>query len=538
MNEKVSKVVTSVKEYWGNQTKNRKIAYISGLAAVVIAAVIITAVLNHKEYVVLFEGLETAEATEIVSLIQAEGTEVVLKSGGTILVPDGTQDTLTMSLATQGYPKSNLTYDLYTSNVGMFTTESEKKTYERMALESRLSAIVGSCEGIQKAVVTLSIPERKNTVIEAYQLNPSASVVVYPEKNTVLTNDQIEGITHIVQMSYAGLTPENISITDNYGTLLIAGEENVDVIAQETRKLKFKTDLETQIRQKIESLLVNAYGEDGFSAAVNMVLNFDAKVSEDTRYTPSTDDGRGMLQHADGSDASGTEVVDGGVVGVEVNADDTFPTGDTNGGGNWTENSFSNTYLVNTYKEQVEKEGYTIDGLSVSVIIYTDYLPESTRQELVNLVANAATVRPEVANDVVTVTNLPKYEDVIAAEAETKYLFGLSLSQLVILGAILLGILLILILVLVSLTSKAKKKRKKFESTILEAQGYKEGEELTDSFFVLGGDAENPADDTPSLLGANPIDSKEAIIRKELTEFSHFSPDIVAQLLRVWLKEE
>lgn len=534
MNEKIQKTITTVKEYWGRQTKKTKGIYIGGLVLVLIIAIVAVVLLNKKDYVVLYEGLDTSEAAEIVQLIEESGYECTLRSGGTIVVPKGTEDKIAMTLAMQKYPKSSINYDTYTANVGMFTTESEKRQYERIAAEERLSAILSSFEGVRDAVATLTIPEKKNTVIEAYKQEPSANAVIYLEDDVKLTNEQIEGMTYLI--TTYGIKKENITLVDNYGALLLAEDTPADVVAEETRKLKFKNDLEDQIREKIEALLIPAYGEDGFSAAVNMVLNFDSKVSEDTVYTPSTNDERGMLQHTDASQASGYATADGGVQGVETNADDTYPEGTTNGNGQWTENSVSNTYLVNTYKEQVEKAGYVIDGLSISVVIYTDYLPDTTRQNLVNLVANAGTVNPAVAQDVVTVTNLQKTPDTVDASAQT-FIFGLTLSQLVILGAILLGILLILIIILVSLRTSAKRKRREFEKTILAQHAPAEGEPLIDSFFSLS-DEGSPSVDIPSLNADTGVETKETIIRRELTDFARTSPEIVAQLLRSWVHEE
>lgn len=534
MNEKIQKTITTVKEYWGRQTKKTKGIYIGGLVLVLVIAIVAVVLLNKKDYVVLYEGLDTSEAAEIVQLIEESGYECTLRSGGTIVVPKGTEDKIAMNLAMQKYPKSSINYDTYITNVGMFTTESEKRQYERIAAEERLSAILSSFEGVRDAVATLTIPEKKNTVIEAYKQEPSANAVIYLEDDVKLTNEQIEGMTYLI--TTYGIKKENITLVDNYGALLLAEDTPADVVAEETRKLKFKNDLEDQIREKIEALLIPAYGEDGFSAAVNMVLNFDSKVSEDTVYTPSTNDERGMLQHTDASQASGYATADGGVQGVETNADDTYPEGTTNGNGQWSENSVSNTYLVNTYKEQVEKAGYVIDGLSISVVIYTDYLPDTTRQNLVNLVANAGTVNPAVAQDVVTVTNLQKTPDTVDASAQT-FIFGLTLSQLVILGAILLGILLILIIILVSLRTSAKRKRREFEKTILAQHAPAEGEPLIDSFFSLS-DEGSPSVDIPSLNADTGVETKETIIRRELTDFARTSPEIVAQLLRSWVHEE
>lgn len=535
--EQVTKLLTSFRQFWDAQEKKRKIAYIAIIVAIILIAVIVAAILNRKEYTVLYEGLDTAEASEIVSQIQELGYEVSLKSDGSVVVPKGTEDKLTMEMALQGYPKSNLTYDLYTNNVDMFSTESEKREYARMALENRLSAVISSLEGVEKATVTLSIPEQQNTVITTVKKEPSASVVVYLGKNVVLTNEQIEGIRHIVQMSYVGLKEENISIVDSYGIPQIEKETSVDVVADVTKKLAFKTNLENTIKEKILELLRPIYGDDGVSVAVNMVLDFDSKVSEKTDYIPEGNTNSGVLQHGDATEASGGTTVDGGVVGVETNADDTYPTGDTNGNGAWTENSLSNTYLVDTYKEQVEKAGYDIESLSIAVVVYTDYISEAQRQDLVRLVANAGSVNPDLADSVVTVTNFAKFDANLGNDVSVPvYLFGLTFNQLIVAGAILLILLIVLIVVLIITSSSAKNKRRKFEEQVLAASmaDAEEGREITDTFNI-GLDGQ-PVE-IPSLTN-EATDTKDVVIRREITDFARNSPEIVAQLLKNWMKEE
>lgn len=541
MNEQLTKLRDSFKQFWTSQSKKRKIIMLSSIAAVIVIAIIVTVILNHKDYVVLFEGLESGEASEIVSQIQDMGYDVNLKSDGTVLVPEGTENSLTMSMAELGYPKSSLTYPVYTENITMFTTESERKEYERIAMEERLSAIVGSLEGVSSATVTLSIPEQKNTVITTNKQYPTASVVVYLKPGVEMNDKQIKGIVHITMVGCPGLTEENVSIVDGYGIPQIAGEEDVDVIADETRKFAFKTNLENSIKGKILELLTPVYNDDGVSVAVNMVLNFDDKVSEDTKYTPSNEDGNGMLQHEIGSSASGNQVSQDGVVGEEINADDTYPTGtNSDSDGAWTESAADKTYLVNTYKEQVEKAGYTIDNLSISVMVYTDYLPEATRTELIQLAANAGSVNPQYAESVVTITNLPKYTDpsIIPANAQPTYLFGLTLNKLLIIGGALVILLIVLIVALVIIANKSKAKRRKFEEQLLASQAVAGGGEAVDGFFNMraGSDAEKIS--IPSLTDAEEMDTKEVQVRREIAEFARQSPEIVATLLRSWMRED
>lgn len=538
MNEQVKKVTKVFTQFWESQDKKRKILYISLLAAIVLIAVAVTVILNRKDYVVLYEGLENTEASEMVALIEEMGYDAIL-SGGAISVPAGTENQITMQLAMQNYPKSGLNYPLTTASTDMFSTESERRAYAKIDMENRLSALFSSMENISSSTVTLYIPEQRNTVVSSIKEYPTASVYVTLKDIDKLSNEQIVGIKNIVRTS-CSIADENIEIVDSYGIpQLITEENNFDIIVDITKKFAYKTNLENSIKAKILEILTPSFGEDGVSAAVNMVLDFDTKVSETTDYSADGNNNTGVLQHADGKDASGGTTVDGGIVGVETNADDTFPTADTAGNDRWTDNSFSNTYLVDTYKEQVEKDGYVIDSLSISVVILTDYLSEAQKQELVRAVGNAASVNPEIMADVVSVIALPKWVDPKEIETGDPAIFlGLTFDQLVVIGAAVLIALIIVFIVLAIISGNAKKQRKAFEQQIIETSGLvgPDGEEEEPVDMFLFSDDEDKLE-IPSLTDEQ-TETKEVVIRREITEFANHSPEIVAQLLKSWIKSE
>lgn len=540
MNERVKKITTRVTEFWSSQDKKHRGIYIAlaaSIVVIIIAAIIIAASLNKKEYITIYENLETSEASEMVALIEGMGYEARL-SGGSISVLSGTENPIVMELAMQSYPKSGKNYPQSTQNSSMFSTNAEERLKERIDLQSRLEAQISSMETIAAAEVNLSIPEHINTVVSSIRQYPTAGIMVHLDGIEKLSNKQIIGIKNLVKTSVVGLTDDNVEIVDGFGIpQIVNAEGDYDMILEETKRLAFKTNLENSIKEKILEQLIPAYGVDGVSVAVNMVLNHDKHVQENVDYRPEGNGNTGVAQHTDGKEASGGTTVDGGVVGVEANADDTYPTGDTNGAGAWVDNSFSNTYLVDTYKEQIEGSGYKIDGLSVSVMVYTDYMAEATKQELIRAVGNSATVDPAVVDQVVSVMNLPKAEDPTDPTiAEPTYLFGLTFNQLLLVGAILLILLIVLFVVLAILSGNAKKKRKAFEQQIIETSGLigPEAGEPVD-MFVLS-DSETGIE-VPSLTDEQ-IETKEVVIRREISEFASHSPEIVAQLLKTWIRNE
>lgn len=541
MNERVEKVVKSVKTTWESQDKKHRAIYL-GLAAslvvIIIAAIIITANLNKKEYITIYQGLETTEASEMVSLIQGMNYEVRLINGTDIAVLQGTENDIVMQLALQDYPKSGKNYALST-NTGMFDTEAENEMAYQIDTQNRLEAQLREMEQIAAAEVNISIPKHKNTVITSVREYPKASVMLTLDGIEKLSNKQITGIKNLVKMSVVGLTDENVEIIDSYGIpQIIDLEASYDEIVNETKKFAFKSQIEESIRDKVLGMLIPAYGEEGAYVAVNiMLLNGDKQVQENVDYSGEGGGNTGVLSHADGSDAAGGTTVAGGVVGVEGNADDTYPTGDTNGNGAWNENSFSNTYLVDTFKEQIEKAGYRIEDLSVSVVVYTDYLNETTRASLIDAVGKAASIRPEFQEDLVSVINLPPFVNSLELEpTEPTYLFGLTFNQLVLVGAILLILLIALFVTLAVISGNAKKKRKEFEKQIIETSGLVgvDGEEPVDMFVLTDPDT---GVEVPSLTDEQ-IETKEVVIRREITEFANHSPEIVAQLLKSWIKNE
>jgi flagellar M-ring protein FliF len=543
MNEQLKRVRDNIRDYWNNLSRRRKITAVALFLGIIIVAVVTVALLNRTSYVKLYEGLDPTQAANVVTTITSLGYDANMRSDGSVYVVKGTEDVIAMQLAQQDIPQTTIPYDDYVNNIDMFTTESEKAQYLRIAMENRMSKIISTLEGVDTATVTLSIPENQNTVITTLRLEPTASVTVYLEPQiTRLSDKQIEGIKNIVSPAAAGLTPENISIQDGAGIPQVSagdiGGTSMEVL---TERFAYKTRYENDIKRKIENMLAPVYGETGFAATVNMVLNFDTKQEETTDYSAEPgSDNTGVLQYDDSTSATGGTTATGGVAGEEVNTEQ-YPEGANAGtDGAWSENARSSTWLVDTYRSQIVKDGYSIDGISIAVIIYQDYLSTAQKEELVKLIANTGTIDPAIAAQVVSVANFQKLEDVIAEpEAEEPVIFlGLTMNDLILIGAILAIILIVLTMAMVLRGVTFNKRRKQFEQRVIESGqfAFDEGDhaEIEKTLFNLHRDT--PDMEIPSLIDDG-VETKEVIIRKEIANFAKHSPEIVAQLLRNWMKE-
>ncbi len=117
------------------------------------------------------------------------------------------------------------------------------------------------------------------------------------------------------------------------------------------------------------TVAVNSGGDETYSAAGDSDNSFNPNADRGgdiPDYVPQANGNSGVLQHADSSESDGN-AVNGGIVGVEADrlmaeeapADDTYPTGSTEGAGGWTESSYSYREYFNTEEyNSIVESGY------------------------------------------------------------------------------------------------------------------------------------------------------------------------------------
>jgi flagellar M-ring protein FliF len=534
MGEQLQKVLKSFRQFWDAQSRKRKITYIIIVAAIILIAVIIAALLNRRAYFTLYTGLEPEEASIIYNEIQNLGYEVELRSGGTIEVISGTEGAIAMDMAVLNYP-SKSDYSDYIDTTGMFSTESDKRFYSVMTAESKIKTAIESINGVDSANVILSVPQQRNVVVSSNREYPTAAITVNLKRNAELTGKQITGIYKLVSMAHSGLTEDRVTIINGDGVLLLPGETSADRFTDISRQIYIETQLETSATNKILDLLGPGYGDD-LAVVVDYALNFDRVVSETVDY------GEGSLQHEYGTDATGGTTVDGGVAGVENNVEENPTVVPADGNGAWSESEFERNWLVDTDKAQRQKEGYNIDGLTASIILYSDYVPASIIENIVRIAATAIGVRPYdddgnlIADNLITVINHAKYGDLSGEPVVLRGLFGLTTAQLLLAAAVLAVLLVVLFVALAISSRSANKKRMLFEQRLMETMALEDldRQALSDGFLV---DLDGEPIDVPSLTDDS-AETKELVIRREIGEFARTSPDIVATLLKNWLKAE
>jgi len=523
MNEKIKGFLEKIKNFWTGTSKKAKILMIGGVVLVLLASIGLTAFLNYKEYVPLFEGLTQAETTEIMAALTEMETDVKLDAGGNIMVPSGDEAQVRMELATAGYPKNGLSYYVIQDNNSMLATDYERKQYENMQLQERLGASIKTLNGVKDAIVTISVPTENVFYLQETEAT-TASVIIHLESGATLTKEQILGIQNLVAKSVAGLTTDNIALTDGNGNDLI---NDLAATNGGESKMKLTKAIENSLTQKVNNVLDGPYDPSQYKVSVTATLNTDATKQESTVYTPSPDgENSGVInQESSSLVISNEDGIAGGIAGVTGNTDiTTYAEGLTGEGGIVTGIQENTTYSVSQEITQTEKLDPAIETVSIGIAIDDPAMTPVARENLIQLVAFAAGVPPQS----VTVRNFEFFEEVEEVEEPI-----FTPQQLIIFGGIGAGVLLLLLLLLFILSRGKKKKaagagRKK----------KKRGEEEAFAMDEDGADALFDALSADKSIPNIPIQPLKDDKKEKIKEFAATNPEIAAQLFKSWLKNE
>ncbi len=151
---------------------------------VLIVAIIITAVslLGRTRYATLFHGMSPEDAGEVYALLREQGVDARAQGTTAIEVPAELVDSLIIELAAQGYPKSGLSYELYTNMQAFGTTEVEKEAYRVAQREENLRKTLMRLDKVVDAIVLLTPANQPAFVIDdtAFHLICAISPTVSP----------------------------------------------------------------------------------------------------------------------------------------------------------------------------------------------------------------------------------------------------------------------------------------------------------------------------------------------------------------------
>lgn len=529
--ENLKETVLKVKETWTEQSPKRKIIMIAIAAAIIAVAIIATIALNSQrsQYVVLYPSLEASEINDVYNAVKEKNVMPKIENGN-VMVPSDQYNSLLLELASEGYPKSSLTYDISAKNDSITTTESDKKTNNLHQLQDRIQSTLKSISGVSNAIVTLNPTDDSNYVWQQANSTDkaSASVLVSMSGNHTLNEAQVNAIKSLVAHSMANLTKDDVAVIDSKTGQELMGTDSSSSGSSTTNTTALECEqlYQKKLEQNVKKLLQSRYGSTGVVASAKVTLDFDKMMQEKKDLTRATD-GKDAVKHKENTyTVNGAQTAASGIAGEESNTDvpvyknSTSPTAS----GGTTQYTEKQDIDFGYIKTQIEKGQPEIKSASISVMV-NDANLAANKADLVNAVAKATQIGADNISVMAINPNATPTTPTTPAQNAP-----LTTQQILLLLAIAAALFIIIVVALVF----RSKRRAKIEAAQMVAQAEDQAADTADKMRSELEAYKQQLEDNARAK----VNEKDQVAADEVRNFAKENPQITADLLRSWLKED
>jgi flagellar M-ring protein FliF len=224
----------------------------------------------YRPLVLMLSDADKQQAIE--ALKAGEFKPEVDVNTGQISVPTSRFQEARMLLASKGLPRTEASgMDNLKDMPAMTTSQFMEQVRYNNAMEQELARSIVQIGGIKSARVHLAAP--KQSVFVRDRAPTKASVVITRLPGRTISSANVQAIIQLVASSVPYLAPENVSVVDNFGSLMndMLTEAPLGLTAQQ---LTHKQQMEDLYRTRLIQLLAPIVGETNVTAQVSMSLDF------------------------------------------------------------------------------------------------------------------------------------------------------------------------------------------------------------------------------------------------------------------------
>lgn len=487
---------------------------------VVISVFYLSTYLLQTKYAPLFSDLETQEAGAITEKLKSSNIKYqVTDQGRTIEVPKEQVYDLRMQLANEGVlPGGGSGFELF-DQTKLAQTDFEQQVVYQRALQDELKRSIQSLDAVEQARVHLVLPEKSVFINTEREVPASASVVLKLKPMIKLEQGQVKGINELLVGSVEGLTADNIHIIDTNGNSLndflkTTADPQLAANSVIQQQIQMRDQIQQDLERRIKQFLTPVYGPGKSVAMVAVELDFTKAQTTRQEVLP------GQVLSEQSERASGTNGGIGGLAGTTSQMPGTDYPGVLPGdGGEYNHQSDTTNYQLGEEVTVVEQPPGAITRISTSVIVDSTAGPVD-ELAIQQLVGAAIGYEPE-RGDEVTVQTM-SFDSSLQDDLDEDETPGIS-KELYRNLALAAGIFLI---ALILLLLRRRKRRREAEEEALLAESLPE--EILD-FDDEEAKRKQTLDEIAAAAAKDPANDVKAVAKQ--------SPDDVAQIIKLWLKE-
>jgi flagellar M-ring protein FliF len=348
-------IVQQYLNVWMKLGIKRQLIVIAATGAMFFAILAMARMTTAPSMTLLYAGLESSAAGEIVRSLEQRGIAFDVR-GGSIFVDNKERDQLRLTLASEGLPANgNRGYELLDQLTGFGTTSQMFDAAYWRAKEGELARTIAANPAIAMARVHIA-----STGSNPFQrgVTPKASVSLTPNGGGI-SAAQGKAVRFLVASAVAGLSPEDVAVIDANGALIGATEETAPTVGGD--------DKAQVLRDRVQRLLE---ARVGFGNAIVEVSVDTVTESESIRERSFDPDGRVAISSDTEERTNTAEGTGGGDVTVASNLPD--QTGAAGGDKSSSQNSETReriNYEVSETEREIVRAPGAIKRLSVAVLV-------------------------------------------------------------------------------------------------------------------------------------------------------------------------
>lgn len=315
MNKLFGSIILQFQEFFKGLGPTKRLSIVATGVIVAIALVVIAIMMSGKDYAPLLTNVPSEQLSSIVEKLNSKNVPFQLRDDGkTVAVPKELLHSTQMSLMAElGSSRiGSIGLELFDKNDFGVNSYAQKINFQR-ALQGELMRSINTLTSVRQSKVILALPNKKNFMEEAAQ--PTASVVVELHPGKTLSPDQIRGIQYLVSSSVEGLVPEKVAVVDERGKMLSRVSDPSTGGSNELAELK--TKVESDLEERIESILQKVVGHGKVIARVDATLNNKITTAVEETVDPEKTAIRSLQSEEESLDGSRTNP--SGVPGSRAN---------------------------------------------------------------------------------------------------------------------------------------------------------------------------------------------------------------------------
>ena len=251
------------------------------LLAVVFGTLIFWA--GRPEFQVLYTKLSPEDAQTVVAEIEGKVKYELRDNGTTVLVPSESLYKLRLELASKGLPKGGVVgFEIFDKTAFGLTDFTQRVNYKR-AIEGELTRTIMQLDSVHSAKAMIAVPQKR--LFDEDKKHTTASVVLGLRTPGALSKSQVQGIVFLVSSSVENLKPGNITVIDTKGNILFKGSADSETEMASTQ-YEFKKNYETNLEDKIISMVEKVVGVDKAVAMITADFDFDVVKKTEETFDP------------------------------------------------------------------------------------------------------------------------------------------------------------------------------------------------------------------------------------------------------------